>query len=259
MPDEPMKVSTRMRTPFWALCLLCGLCLPLGGCLPFMLPVHSWPGPRVVNRFAADVDVEIRLTDGTVRRGSYKPCNAYNFFDPQPLGYERTVFLERLIFRRDDAVIGDYEGAKVEALGARGGRAVLDGSGLRRLTGRTRCSRVFNTLTTDVRLAAVYADGSTASLSLRPCEPYLWTGLDPLRDKELQADDAGPTRLTVTRGGDLIHELDERAIRKTFKRHLRLRIPTIYAIGESAIVGREGVTPPRSCLRRDAGSAPAAS
>ena len=259
MPDDPMKVSTRMRTPFWALCLLCGLCLPLGGCLPFMLPIHEWPGPLVANRFATDVDVEVRLTDGTVRRGAYKPCNGYRYFDPQPMGYQRTVFLERLIVRRSGTIIGDYEGAKVEALGARGGIAVLDESGLRRLTGRRWCSRVFNTLTTDVRLAAVYADGSTASLTLRPCEPHLWTGLDLVGDRKLQADDAGPTRLTVTRGGDVIHELDERAIRKTFKRHLRLGNLMIYAIGESAIVGKQGITPPRSCLRRDASSAPAAS
>ena len=37
----------------------------LGGYVPIMLPVHEWPGPLVANRFATDVDVEVRLTDGT--------------------------------------------------------------------------------------------------------------------------------------------------------------------------------------------------
>ena len=250
-----------MRTPLWGLCLvLVGLCPLVGGCLPFpsLLPIREWPGPLVANRFATDVDVEVRLTDGTVRRGTYKPCDEHRYFDAHPLTYmERTVFVERLTVRKDGAVIGDYQGAKVEALGAFGGVAVLDESGLRRLTGHVRCSRVFNTTTTDVRVAAVYGDGSTASLTLRPCEPHLWTGLDPLRDKELQADDASPTRLTVTRDGEVIHDLDERAIGKTFKRHLRSRNLMIYAIGESAIVGQGGVTPPRRCLRPNAGPAPA--
>lgn len=252
-----MTVSKRTRAPQWGLCGLFGvLCLLLGGCIPFLnILADDWPGPKVVNRFATDVEVEIRLTDGTVRHTSYKPCNGYSFFGSQPSGYVRTVFVERLTFRRDGAVIGDYEGAKVEALGARGGVAVLDPSGLWRLTGVIRkCARVVNTLTTDVRVVAVYGDGSSASLTLRPCEPHVWTGLDPLRDRELQADDASPTHLTVSRGGEVIHELDERAIRKTFK-HLRSWNTTTYTIGESAIGGKEGHAPPRGCLRRDVTSA----
>ena len=255
MPD-PMTAFVRMRTPLWGLCLgLVGLCPLLGGCVPIMLPVHEWPGPLVANRFATDVDVEVRLTDGTVRRGTYKPCDGHRYFDPQPVNHQRTVFLERLIVRKDGAVVDDHEGAKVEAMGARGGIAVLDESGLRRLTGFRWCSRVFNTSTTDVRLTAVYRDGRTASLTLRPCEPHRWTGLDPLGGDEAQTEDAIPTRLTVTRDGEVIHDLDERALGKTFKRHLRSRNLMIYAIGESAIVGKNGVTPPRRCLRPNAGPA----
>ena len=52
-------VTVRVRMPLW------GLCLMLGGYVPIMLPVHEWPGPLVANRFATDVDVEVRLTDGT--------------------------------------------------------------------------------------------------------------------------------------------------------------------------------------------------
>ena len=238
-----MRLSTLLRTS------LLGLCVLSAGCVPF-LPVHDWPGPLVANEFATDVDWEGKLTDGTVRRGTQPPCGGFRLFDPQPLGHIRTVFVERLTFWKGRALIGAYEGAKVEALGAQGGVAVLDETGLRRVTGGT-CSRVFNMLDRDVRVTAHYADGSTASLTLRPCELHVWTGLDPIRPRRTREHDAVPTRLTITRDGAVIRDLDERAIRKTFKWHLRRAPwPSVYTIGASGISGYK--TPPKQCLQQEA-------
>ncbi len=100
----------------------------------------------MANHFPEVVESEVRLTDGTVRRQTFVPCREYHFFPPQRYDPWRKVFVERLTFRREGAVIGVYEGARVEALGAYGGVAVLDQSGLRRVvradarTLSTRCA-----------------------------------------------------------------------------------------------------------------------
>lgn len=232
-----MRRTAILATP------LLGLYILSAGCR--FLPVHDWPGPLVVNEFATNVEWEGKLTDGTVRRGTQTPCGGFRFFEPQPLGHVRTVFVEHLTFRKNGALIGEYEGAKVEALGARGGVAVLDETGLRRVTGGT-CSRVFNILDRDVSVHARYADGSTASLTLRPCQLHVWTGLDPMRAGRTR-DDAIPARLTITRDAEVIQDLDELAIRKTFKWHLqRAPWPSVYTIGASGIAGWK--TPPKQCL-----------
>ena len=175
----------------------------------------------VANHFATNVEWEAKLTDGTVRRGNHRPCSAFMFFRPQPMGYSRTVFVERFTVWKDGALIGEYEGANVEALGADGATAVLDEKGLRRLTG-SECWRLFNTLDRDVHLSARYADSSTVTMTLRPCKRHVWT-----RD-----DGAVPTRMTITRDGAVLQDLDERAVRKTLKRHI-----TVYTVGEAGIVG----------------------
>ena len=87
----------------------------------------------MANHFREVVESEVRLTDGTTRRQILVPCREYHFFPPQRYDPWRKVFVERLTFRREGAVIGVYEGARVEALGAFGGVAVLDESGLRRV------------------------------------------------------------------------------------------------------------------------------
>lgn len=225
------------------------LCLLLAGCP--LLPLHQGPepqGPAVANHFPEVVESEVRLTDGTVRRQILVPCREYHFFPPQRYDPWRKVFVERLTFRREGAVIGVYEGARVEALGAYGGVAVLDQSGLRRVSVR-RCSCVFNTLRRDVQVHAHYADGSTASLTLRPCQPHLWTGIDPLRDERTPEDAAVPTRFTISRAGKVIHDLDERAFRGKFRLHLQAVWAMTYAIGESEIVGAQGVAPPKRCAQ----------
>ena len=211
-----MRLSALWLTHLLALCVLSA------GCVPLFLPFDDWPGPRVANQFATSVEWEAKLTDGTVRRGTHRPCSAFGFFDPQPPCRIRTVFVERFTVWKDGALIGEYEGAKVEALGARGGTAVLDEKGLRRLT-RSECWRLFNTLDRDVHLSARYADGSTVTMTLRHCERHVWT-----RD-----DGAVPTRMTITRDGAVLQNLDERAVRKTFKWH------GAYTIGESGIAGAE--------------------
>ena len=228
---------------------LLAVCVVLASCVP-ILPPFKRPGPLVANQFATGVDWEVRLTDGTVRRGSHAPCRGYKLLEAQRADRHRTVFVKRLTFWRDGAAIGEYEGAKVEALGAPGGTAVLDESGLRRQRNGQMCSRVFNALDQNLRVRARYPDGSTASVTLRPCAPLLWTGADPIRGKEGQ-EDTIPTRLTITHDGAVIHDLDEHAFRKTFKQHLARRA-MVYAVGASAIAGKLGVDPPRQCLRRDA-------
>ena len=191
--------------------------------MPLFLPLDDWPGPTVSNRLATNVEWEAKLTDGTVRRGTHRPCSAFMFFDRRSLGHIRTVFVERLTFWKHGVRIGEYEGAKVEALGAKGGTAVLDETGLRRLSGST-CRRVFNTREQDVRLSARYADGSTETMTLRPCQLHVWT-----RD-----DGAEPVRLTITSNGAVIQDVEERAARKALSWHL-----SAYTIGESGIAGAE--------------------
>lgn len=246
-----------MNLPAFRPALLSGLCV-LPGCV-LIFPGDHWPGPHVSHEFATDVEAEVRLTDGTTHRETYGPCINHSFYDILPFGRVRTVFVERLTFWKDGERIGEYEGATVEALGAIGGRALLDESGLRRDTGNRQCSRVFNTLDRDIRVSTRYADGSTASLTLRPCKPHLWLGNDPLRDERARREEIAPTRLTVAHDGRVIHDLDERAIRKTFKRHLRSGWAMIYAISNSDIAGVEGSTPPKVCLQHDVGRKPASS
>ena len=225
---------------------LLGACVLLNGCS--LLPFHDWPGPTVANQLVTDVDWEAKLTDGTVRRGTHRPCAVFGFFDPQPVGHSRRVFVERLTFWKDGAIIGEYEGAEVEALGADGGTAALDEIGLRRIT-EGSCFRVFNTLDRDVYLNARYADGSTASLTLRPCQTHLWTGLDPIRNRRTEEDDTVPTRLTISDAGGVIQDFDESAIRKTVKR----RLAPVYAIRGSGFVGANA--PPKQCLQPQSGAA----
>ena len=226
------------------------LCLLLAGC-PFFTfrsgPVER-QGPAVANHFPEDVESEVRLTDGTVRRQTFVPCREYHFFEPQWYDPWRQIFVERLTFRQGGAVIGEYEGARVEALGAFGGVAVLDESGLRRVSTR-RCSRVFNTAYRDVHMQARYADGSTASLILRHCQPHLWTGIDLLRDESTPAEDAVPTRLTISHDGKVIHDLDEPTFRSKFRLHLQATRTMTYAIDRSVIIGVPGVAPPKRCSR----------
>ena len=205
-----MKSSALWRTH------LLGLCVLSGGCIP------DYPGPWVANHFATNVEWEAKLTDGTVRRGTHRPCSQFGFFRAQSWSYSRTVFVERFTVWKDGVLMGEYEGAKVEALGADGGTAVLDEMGLRRLTG-SECWRLFNTLDRDVQVSARYADGSTVTMTLRHCERHVWT-----RD-----DGAVPTRITITSDGAVLQDLDERAVRKTFKWRVA------YTIGESGIVGAE--------------------
>ena len=200
----------------------------------------------MANHFPEVVESEVRLTDGTTRRQMLVPCREDHFFPPQRYDPWRKVFVERLTFRREGAVIGVYEGARVEALGAYGGVAVLDQSGLRRVSAR-RCSRVFNTLRRDVQVHAHYADGSTASLTLRPCQPHLWTGIDPLRDERTPEDAAVPTRFTISHDGKVIHDLDEPTFRGKFRLHLQAVRTMTYAIGESEIAGVQGVASPKRC------------
>lgn len=219
-------MNTR-KTP--TLLLLCPL---LAGMQPFP------PGPTVVNGFATDVDVAIKLTDGTVRRRSFSPCERHRVFGTTFALDRRTVFVERLTVAQDGAVVGDYEGAKVEARGALGGAALFDESGLRRWTGGS-CSRVFNTTGEVMRVTGHYQDGGTASVTLRPREPLLWISGDLARPKAIgkcrtrwSRGPCQPARRTViTLGGTVIHDLDARAMRKAFKRRDR----TTFAIGESAI------------------------
>ena len=214
-----------LKTP--TLLLLCPL---LVGMSP--MPV----GPALVNGFATDVDVTVKLTDGTVRRRSYGPCERHWVFGPWSFD-QRTVFVERLTIERDGAVVGDYEGAKVEARGALGGAALFDESGLRRWTG-WGCARVFNTTGESLRVTGHYRDGGTASVTLRPCEPLLWTSGDLTRPKAAGkcrtrwSKHCRPAKRTVIKRGDrVIHNLSARAFRKTFKRGSG----SIIAIGESAI------------------------
>ena len=203
----------------------------------------------MANHFREVVESEVRLTDGTMRRQILVPCREYHFFPPQRYDPWRKVFVERLTFRREGAVIGVYEGARVEALGAYGGVAVLDQSGLRRVSVR-RCSCVFNTLRRDVQVHARYADGSTASLTLRPCHPHLWTGIDLMRNEPTPAEEhAVPTRLTISRDGKVIHDLDEGTFRGKFRLHLQAERTMTYAIGESEIVGVQGVALPKRCAQ----------
>ena len=217
------------------------LCLLLAGCPWGNRSVY--PGPTVINATATDVGFEVRLTDGTVRSGTYKPCYGYRFFRTQPPGYRRTVFVERLTFRKDGAVLGVYEGANVEALGATA--AMFDETGLRQWNLR-HCSRVFNTSGQVLRVIGHYEDGDTASVTLRPCEPLLWTSDDLARPRQTDDTKPGPVSLVVTRGDAVIHQLNAREIRKTFKLHLR-RSRVVYAIGTSAIKCTQGFAPPAPC------------
>ena len=233
-----MKSSAFRRTPLLALCVLSA------GCVPLFLPFDDWPGPVVANQFATNVEWEAKLTDGTVRRGTHRPCSAFGFFGRQRPCHIRTVFVERFTVWKDGALIGEYEGAKVEALGARGGTAVLDEKGLRRLTG-SECWRLFNTLDRDVRVSARYADGSTATMTLRPCQLHVLT-----RD-----DGAIPMRLTIATNGAVIQDLDERAARKTLNWH------SAYTIGMSGMVRAERDYTAERCMafaKRKAERGPAA-
>ena len=228
------------------LLLLAGICLLGAGCVFWFDPLERL-GPAVVNHFLTDVEAEVRLTDGTVRRQTFRPCREYHFFKPQRGPDYRGVLVERLTFRRDGALIGQYEGARVEALGAFGGVAALDESGLRRLTGEQRCSRLFNATGEDLILAArLQGDGGT-SMTLRPCEPMLWTSENPARPAQTTAGENRPQQLTIQLRGAVIHDLDHIAFNKTFDAHLRLHKPMTYAITQAEIVGIEDGTVPARC------------
>ena len=196
------------------------------------------PGPTVANGFATDVEVAVTLTDGTVRRSTYVPCESHRIFESMELFPRRTVFVERLTVVKDDAVVGDYEGAKVEALGALGGFALFDESGLRRWAGNWFCARVINATGDVVRVTGYYRKGGSASVTLRPCEPLLWTSGDLARPKAVAkcrsrwSKHCRPAKRTViTRGDTVIHDLQAYAFRMAFRR----RHGTTFAIGESAI------------------------
>ncbi len=177
------------------------------------------PGPTVANGFATDVEVAVTLTDGTVRRSTYVPCESHRIFESMEPLPRRTVFVERLTVVKDDAVVGDYEGAKVEALGALGGFALFDESGLRRWTGNWFCARVFNTTGDVVRVTGYYRKGGAASVTLPPCEPLLWTSGDLARPKAVAkcrsrwSKHCRPANRTViTRGDTVIHDLNARTL-----------------------------------------------
>ena len=195
------------------------------------------PGPAVANGFATDVEVVVKLTDGTVRRGTYRPCEFRRIFRSSYALDRRTVFVERLTVVKDAAVVGDYEGAKVEALGALGGFALFDESGLWRWEGWS-CSRVVNTTGETVRVTGHYGHGRMASVTLPPCEPLLWTSGDLARPKSTGrcrtrwSKHCRPAKRTViTRGGVMIHDLPARAFREMFKR----RRGSTLSIGESGV------------------------
>ena len=204
-------------------------------------------GPAVVNHFLTDVEAEIRLTDGTVRRQTFRPCREYHFFKPQRGPDYREVLVERLTFRKDGAIIGQYEGARVEALGAFGGVAALDDSGLRRLAGEQRCSRLFNATGEELILAARQQGDGRTSTSLRPCEPMLWTSDNPAHPTKTTAGDNRPEQLTIQSRAAVIHDLDDVAFNRTFDAHLRLRKPMTYAITHSEIAGVEDGPAPARC------------
>lgn len=214
------------------------------------------PGPALVNAYAPGVDFEVKLTDGTVRTDTFTPCRLYRFVPMWTWGsWRRTVFIERVTFRKDGTVLGVYEGAQVEALGALGGYAVLGESGLRRME-RLRCSLVFNVTDEPLQVVGHYKDGGTASVTISQREPLVWTSVDLASPR-----DGGcrlrrwsrckeQTRLVITQGGTVIHDLDARAIRKTFKRHMLYGLSyRTLVIGRSKIESVRGFNPhlPKPC------------
>ena len=215
------------------------------------------PGPTLVNAYAPGVEFEVKLTDGTVRSDTFTPCRLYRVVPRGVSQMRRTVFVERVTFRKDGAVIGVYEGAKVEALGALGGYAVLGESGLRRMP-RLRCSLVFNETGKPLQVVGHYKDGGTASVTISPHEPLVWTSVDLASPR-----DGGcrlrrwwrckeQTRLVITEGGTVIHDLDARAIRKKLKPHMFYGVSgRTLAIGRSKIesVRDFNPRPPKPCAR----------
>ena len=216
------------------------------GCVFWFDPLKRL-GPAVVNHFLTDVEAEVRLTDGTVRPQTFRPCREYHFFKPQRGPDYREVLVERLTFHREGVLIGQYEGARVEALGAFGGVAAVDESGLRRLTGEQRCSRLFNATGEEVILAVTQQGVGRTSTTLRPCEPMLWTSENPARPTQTATSENRPEQLTIQLRGAVIHDLDHIAFNKTFDAHLRLRKPMTYAITQAAIVGVEDGGMPARC------------
>lgn len=227
--------------------LLAGACVLGAGCVFWFDPLKRL-GPAVVNHFLTDVEAEVRLTDGTMRRQTFRPCREYHFFKPQRGPDYREVLVERLTFRRDGAIIGQYEGARMEALGAFGGVAALDESGLRRLTGEQRCSRLFNATGEELILVVRQQGDRRTSTTLRPCEPMLWTSENPAHPTQTAAGENRPERLTIQSRGAVIHDLDQVAFNNTFDAHLRLRKPMTYAITQAAIVGAEYGAAPARCV-----------
>ena len=135
----------------------------------------------------------------------------------------------------------------MEALGAFGGVAALDESGLRRLTGEQRCSRLFNATGEELILAVRQQGAGRTSATLRPCEPMLWTSENPARPTQTAAGEIRPEQLTIQLRGAVIHDLDHIAFNKTFDAHLRLRKPMTYAITQSEIAGVEDGAVPARC------------
>ena len=212
------------------------------------------PGPVLVNGYAPGVDLEVKLTDGTVRTDTLTPCSPYWAVPRGVSQMRRTVFVERVTFHKDGALLGVHEGAKVEALGALGGYAVLGESGLRRVA-RLRCSLVFNKTGEPLQVVGHYKDGGTASVTMTHHEPLVWTSVDLA-----SPHDGGcrlrrwwrcknQTRLAIAQGGTVIHDLDARAIRKTFKRHMRYGFSQL-AIGRTKIESVRACNPiaPKPCV-----------
>lgn len=203
-------------------CVSVLLVLLLYGC-PSMFGYHNFiPGPRIQSHYPYDVQYEATLTDGSSRTGTLPPCGTTDFFPllhTAPHDWKRTVFLEQLAIRRGGVVQARFRGAEIEAASQRKEMtvAVIGERGLRTVNG-TLCSTILNTLAEDLQVRAVYKDGSESLATWRACVPHVWNGWDIARPDRARNNLA---RLVVTRGGDVLHDLDARAFKGVFEARLK--------------------------------------
>ncbi len=158
--------------------------------------------------------------------------------------HKRTVFVEKITVSQDGTVVHELDGHEVEAIGARGGAVVIDASGIRwsGLGGKTlNCARIYSAFATDVEVRTVYDDGETAAAIWQPCTPHLWLG-SYIGGRRDGGGEARPwaTRMTVARGGDVVLDLAQPEIKKTFRDYYRGK-RMVYVVDPSGLTPVPGV------------------
>ena len=189
-------------------------------------------------RFTTNIEAEIVYSDGAVRSRIFRPCDAYMFF-PLVSGFrppERTVFVDRILLRRRGTVVHSLDGSDLgehlEEAPPRIRSVFVDEAGYRFApSGTSRCATLLSAFDAPVQVDIVYDDDTEWSTMWQPCTTYLWESAIGRRGT---AHEHGSARsMVISRNGTVVHDLDQRAIRETFRAYLNLKIPFLYVVDES--------------------------